>query len=82
MKIDFKDYLIWVRIFVGIIILIMYVSSIQTLKPWSWGFWSFEYLATIVILVVYIWWDNMTTTNRRLYRIENKLDANLGANDE
>jgi len=81
MKIDFKDYLTWVRIFAGIIILIMYVSSIQTFKQWSWGFWSFEYIATIVILVIYIWWDNMTTTNRRLYRIENKLDAILGGDE-
>ena len=53
----------------------MYVSVIPTLKQWSWGFWSYEYFTMCVFLIIYIWWDNMTTTNRRLYRIENKLDA-------
>ena len=75
MKINWKDYLIWVRIFVAIFILIMYVSSLSTLKQWSWGFWSIEYLVTIAFTIIYIWWDNMTITNRKLSRIENRLDA-------
>ena len=75
MKIDFKDYLTWVRIFAGVFLIVMYVSVIPTLKAWTWGFWSYEYFVMCGFLIIYIWWDNMTTTNRRLYRIESKLDA-------
>lgn len=77
MKIDFKDWLTWVRVCAIVLISSMYLWSLPTLKLWAWGYWSIEYLVTGATLLVYIWWDNMITTNRRLYRIENKLNSVL-----
>ena len=75
MRINFKDWLTWVRICAIILIGIMYLWSLPTLQSWAWGYWSTEYLVTFATLILYVWWDTGTTTSRRLCRIENKLDA-------
>lgn len=78
MRINFKDWLTWVRVCAIILIGCMWIWSLPTLKSWAWGFWSIEYLVTFATIILYLWWDGETTKSRRLCRIENKLDALRG----
>ena len=75
MRINWKDYLTYVRIFIAIFFVTMYVQVLPTLQSWSWGFWSYEYIVMCIFSFAYICWDCWVCNNRKLYRIETKLDV-------
>lgn len=74
---NYKDWFSWVNFFTIMIFILMYKDVIPTLKRWSWGYWSYEYLLFTALLIVYFLWYWFVSSSRKLNRIETKINRCL-----